>query len=348
VPINAWAKGDSHTGHTDKINAAFMIGTEGNWGNKLATYTGRDGGGHLAEATVGKVTGIQFDKYAAVDFKAFRDVVNALGGVDVCLTSPLDDYSYPDYHDHYVKGGIHFKAGCQHLDGERALELARSRKAIQPDQQTDFGRARRQQMLVSAIKKQALSVNGIVKAPFLMSALEQDFKTDMSISDMRALYDFTKNIPDSAIVHVALTPENFLDVDSCGPSYLYTLCPEDPTLQMMHRYFSSTLVDQKVLNEQAPVTVVNASFNSADIGDRITVAMKALGFHTGTSVRRAAATQSVIYDFSGGKDPQTAAWLSQFFGAPVKPGPASSRGISNGLVVVVGHDFAVRWYGRSQ
>src|SRR5918911_1212321 len=169
VTIDAWAKGDPHYGYQDKLNAAFEVGTEDNphWGNKLPQYTGRDGGGKLAEHMISKLTGVQFDGYAAVDFKAFRDVVNALGGVDVCLSSPLDDYQYPNYRHGYIKGGIHFKAGCQHLNGERALELARSRKAIQPDQQTDFARAKRQQMILSAIKKQALSVNGISKAPFL-------------------------------------------------------------------------------------------------------------------------------------------------------------------------------------
>src|SRR5260370_5412903 len=48
-------------------------------------------------------------RYIAIDFVAFRDMVNALGGVDVCLSTNLDDYSYPDYSNGYHP--IHFKAG---------------------------------------------------------------------------------------------------------------------------------------------------------------------------------------------------------------------------------------------
>ena len=81
-----------------------------------------------SEHEVSKVTGLTFDRYIAVDFIAFRDMVNALGGVDVCLTTDLDDTSYPDYTGGYHP--IHFKAGCQHLNGEQALEIARSRHAI--------------------------------------------------------------------------------------------------------------------------------------------------------------------------------------------------------------------------
>jgi LCP family protein required for cell wall assembly len=129
VSIPAWPD-SSGISEKEKINAAFEIGTdESNFvdnNQKLPQFRGRDGGGHLAEETISRVTGLHLDRYAAVDFKAFRDVVNALGGVDVCLDTNLDDNHYPDYHNGYVPGGIHFKAGCQHVDGESALRLARS------------------------------------------------------------------------------------------------------------------------------------------------------------------------------------------------------------------------------
>src|ERR1700736_2082208 len=81
----------------NKINAAY----EAPYVNIIcclaSQYTRRDGGGHAAEHEVQKITGLTFDRYIAVDFVAFRDMVNALGGVDICLSTNLDDYSYPDY-----------------------------------------------------------------------------------------------------------------------------------------------------------------------------------------------------------------------------------------------------------
>src|ERR1700704_3356836 len=98
VSIPAWPDSARIT-DKEKINAAFEYGTDASKvidnSLKKADYQGRDGAGHLAEETVGKVTGLHFDRYAAVDFKAFRQIVDALGGVDVCLNTNLDDYNYP-------------------------------------------------------------------------------------------------------------------------------------------------------------------------------------------------------------------------------------------------------------
>src|SRR5216683_7034904 len=154
---------------TQKINAAYEVPYTNIICCVASQYTGANGGGLAAEHEVSKVTGLTFDRYIAVDFVAFRDMVNALGGVDVCLTTNLDDYSYPNYVNGYY--AIHFKAGCQHLNGEQALEIARSRHAEQPEQASDFGRARRQQDIMQAIKKKATTVNGFSKAPQLLSAL---------------------------------------------------------------------------------------------------------------------------------------------------------------------------------
>src|ERR1700738_236788 len=124
---------------TNKINAAFEVPYVSIICCVAPEFQGRDGGGHAAEHEVGKVTGLTFDRYIAVDFVALQDMVNAVGGVDVCLTTNLDDYSYPNYNNGYMP--IHYKAGCQHLNGEQALQISRSRHAVQPQQQSDFGRA---------------------------------------------------------------------------------------------------------------------------------------------------------------------------------------------------------------
>jgi hypothetical protein len=64
--------------------------------------------------------------------------------------------------------------------------------------------------------------------------------------------------------------------------------------------------------------------------------------------RGPAAAATVIYDYSGGKYPQTAAWLEEFFGARVvaMPSPDSGAARQQGLVVTVGDDYARRWYGQ--
>jgi LCP family protein required for cell wall assembly len=341
---------------TNKINAAYEVPYTNIICCVAPQFTGHDGGGLAAEHEVGKVTGLTFDKYIAVDFVAFRDMVNALGGVDVCLTTNLDDTSYPDYTGGYHP--IHFKAGCQHLNGEQALEVARSRHAVEPQQASDFGRARRQQDIMQAIKKKATTVNGFAKAPQLLTALQKNITTDMSISDMKAIFDWGKNLPDSSIIRVALTAPssvgdgNLLDSYNCGMgAYVSQLCADDPTYTMIHRYIASVLVDPKTLGEKAPVQIVNASNNFSDLASRVTAMLDPTGLQLADPVAHRAASQTVILDYSNGQFPLTAKYLQTFFGAtvvaasPTSPAPASGQQ-TYGLVVVVGHDFALRFLGQ--
>jgi LCP family protein required for cell wall assembly len=340
----------------NKINAAYEVAYTNIICCVAKWYTGRDGGGHAAEHEVSKITGLTFDKYIAVDFVAFRDMVNALGGVDICLTTNLDDISYPNYNGGFHP--IHFKAGCQHLNGEQALEIARSRHAIQSEQSSDFGRARRQQDIMEAIKKQATSVNGFSKAPQLLNALQKNITTDMSLSDMKAIYDWGKNLPNSSIIRVALTAPsdgtegNFLGGGDCGMgSRVSQLCPLDPSFSMVHKYLGSLFIDPGVLAEKAPIQFANGSNNFDGLDGRITSMFDPTGLSLADPVAHQPVSKTVVLDYSGGQFPLTAKWLAGYFGATVvratKTSPVPARGQQTyGLVVVLGHDFASRFLGQ--
>jgi LCP family protein required for cell wall assembly len=339
----------------NKINAAYEVPYTNIICCVAKQYTGHDGGGHAAEHEVAKITGLTFDKYIAVDFIAFRDMVNALGGVDVCLSTNLDDTTYPDYTGGYHP--IHFKAGCQHLNGEQALEIARSRHAIQAAQSSDFGRARRQQDIMEAIKKKTTSVNGFSKAPALLTALQKNITTDMSFSDMKAIYDWGKNLPNTSIVRVALTAPspgtegNLLDSGNCGMGpYVSQLCPDDPSYTMIHRYLKYVLIDPSVLAEKAPVQFANGSNTFSGLDSRVTGMFDPTGLQLADPIAHKPSAKTIIYDYSGGAFPLTAKFLAGYFGATIVPAtptsPAPARGQQTfGLVVVLGHDFALRFLG---
>jgi LCP family protein required for cell wall assembly len=334
----------------NKINVAYSVGIQDEvYHGKRSQFTGaKDRGGLLAEQTVSSISGLQFDGYIAVDFKAFRDVVDTLGGVNVCLDGPLDDYQYPNYHDGYIRGGIHFKAGCQQVNGEQALELARSRHAVQASQANDFGRARRQQLLVNAIRKKATSVGAVTKAPELMSALAQDFSTNLSLNDIKALYDWGGKLPDAAIGRVPITNQDFLN-ESCSTA-IYYLCPVDPSKKMLQTYFADLFVNPGVLGEKAPVQIDNGSRSLFDLGDRVSRTLQPLGLQVDPTQRVSPAQQTVVYDYSGGRYPRTVRWLANYFGATVQQvstgtTPPTPNPPAGGVVVVLGHDYALRWIG---
>jgi hypothetical protein len=116
-----------------------------------------------------------------VDFSAFVKIVDTLGGIDVNVPSKLHDTMYPDPQpgDPYGYKSIHFDPGWQHMDGQRALEYARSRMST-----SDFDRARRQQLILLAIREKALSLNLIPRLPALAATMMDTVKTDMTLDEM--------------------------------------------------------------------------------------------------------------------------------------------------------------------
>src|SRR6202165_3991006 len=343
---------------TNKINAAYEVPYVSIICCVAGQYQGPNGGGYAAEHEVGKVTGITFDRYIAVDFVAFRDMVNALGGVDICLSTNLDDYEYPDYNNGYIRNGIHFAAVCAHYNGEQALQIARSRHAQQPQQSSDFGRAHRQQDIMQSIKKKATTVNGFSKAPQLLDALQKNIHTDMTFSDMKAIYDWGKNLPDSSIIRVALTAPsgaadgNLLDSYNCGMGpYVSQLCADDQSYNMIHKYLASLFIDPKTLGEKAPVQVVNGANNFAGLDRRVTSMLDPTGLQLADPVGHRASSSTLVLDYSGGQFPLTTQWLQTYFGATVVAAtPANSPPAAGqqtyGLVVVLGHDYALHFLGQ--
>ena len=97
------------------------------------------GGASCLAATVSALSGIPVHHLVAVTFGGFRDVVDAVGGVELCLERPIRDRS----------AGIDLPEGCQVLDGATALGYVRVRKI-----DSDFGRIERQQQFLRALARE--------------------------------------------------------------------------------------------------------------------------------------------------------------------------------------------------
>ncbi len=102
------------------------------------------GGAPLLVQTLEDATGVAIDDYVEIGFGGFADVVDALGGVEICLDEPVQD----------DKAHIDLPAGCQVLDGVNALGYARARDF---DPTADLGRVQRQRELIGSIAETAVS-----------------------------------------------------------------------------------------------------------------------------------------------------------------------------------------------
>jgi len=156
----------------DRINTANVYGYQ---------EKDREAGPALLRATIEGNFGIPIDGYLMVDFDAFVQIIDALGGIDVDVPETLHDTRYPDPRpaDPYAFKTVHFDAGQQHMDGTRALEYARSRMST-----SDFDRAKRQQLILLAARKKALSLGGIVRWPAAAAAVLAGIKTDLGAGDL--------------------------------------------------------------------------------------------------------------------------------------------------------------------
>ena len=131
-----------------KINSADSYGEIQQKGN----------GAEFAKQVVEQVFNISIHYYARIDFKAFKEIVDRVGGVEVYVDNTFTDNTFPT--EDYLYRTISFKKGQQTLDGQNALDFARSRHGNN-NEGSDFARARRQQKIILALKDKLFSVNTI-------------------------------------------------------------------------------------------------------------------------------------------------------------------------------------------
>ena len=163
----------------DRVNSAYAYG-------EVLGYPG--GGPALAKATVEYNLGIRIHRYAVLDFQAFERAIDAIGGVDVDLPAPLVDPAFPT--GNYGAVPIALPAGKQHLTGERALWLVRSRY-----QSSDFSRMHRQQQVLLAARDQVLRLDMAPRLPQLYLQLSDAVRTDVSLLEIADLVRLAWSIP---------------------------------------------------------------------------------------------------------------------------------------------------------
>ena len=146
--------------HQAKLNAAF-----------------EQGGAQLMVKTVTAMTGVPINHYVEMNFNGFLTMVDAVGGVDVCLATPLKD----------KKSGLNLPAGRQSISGPQALAYVRARYV---DPTADLGRMKRQQKFVASIVKKASSAGTLLnplKLNDFLSAVAGAVTTDSGLNQDQLL-----------------------------------------------------------------------------------------------------------------------------------------------------------------
>lgn len=155
-----------------KINAAYSLG-----------------GLDLSRRTVERLVGGRVDHILAIDLDAFREAVDALGGVDVTVDKDLR------YTDHWANLNIDIPAGLNHLDGEHAMQFVRFRH----DAMADIGRVKRQQDFMRAVGAAMKRPSSVTAWPGVARAVASHTTTDLTLAQIVALGRFARGLPEGAI-----------------------------------------------------------------------------------------------------------------------------------------------------
>lgn len=364
VDIHAFS--DPRRFDTLKINAAFAIAMQpGDFGGGLkptyATSDPRDGAFKLADDTLTQLTGVPIDYNVGADFGGFDKIVDSIGGVDITVPETFSIDFPVERNNGWITA--YFQAGPQHMDGARALEYVRGRYvACSEDHKysyvhgqlycdghpwtdtnyseaSDFARALRQQQFLEAFRKQALRLNAIANLPQILSGLEQDVRTDLSVpGDVQALWDKQSKLRQNGVLHISINSSNLLYSCTCD-SNGYTLHPYGGGAMLQR--FLAAVFQGPALKEKATLRVEDGSGHGGDLSSIWADLLRQIGFKVTDGGAVGSRPTTSYVDGTLGKAKHTASFLSSFFGAQPATAPATPAGQ---LTLVLGRDAGQAFY----
>ncbi|MFG1668571.1 LCP family protein [Streptomyces sp. Y7] len=205
----------------------------------MFNYAFQVGGSACTVRTVERLTNIRMDHHMVIDFHGFKEMVDALDGVEICLAKPINDKA----------AKLRLPAGKVTLDGEQALGYVRARKSLGNGSDTD--RMDRQQRFLAALVHKAQS-NDVLLNPVrlypVLDAATSSLTTDPALASLRGLYELARGVRDIPTERV-----QFLTVPR--ESYVYNANRDQLVEPEAERLFERLRVD-------APVEVVNSTEKS--------------------------------------------------------------------------------------
>ncbi len=143
------------------------------------------GGEACTVAQFETMSGIRVDHFVVIDFAGFKAMVDALGGVTVCVPTEVDD----------PIGDIYLPAGTYEVSGNQALDYVRVRHQISDN--GDIGRMKRQQAFLASMVNKAVSAGTLLNPPRLMrflNAATKSLTTNPGLSKLTALFDLAQQV----------------------------------------------------------------------------------------------------------------------------------------------------------
>lgn len=326
---------------SQKINAAYP---DGKMESKAKDESGKINDGlSLLDKTLEPVIGIPIHYHAVVDFSAFKQGVDAVGGVTINVTDTLYDptIAWENHNNPYIA-----LKGVQTMHGQQALLYARSRETS-----SDFARGQRQRQLLLALKDKALTLGTLsnpVKISSLMDSFGNNVYTDFSVNDSTRLEQIFSKIPSSSITSLDLTtpPHNLVTTGNMNGLSIVEPRAGLNNYTDIETYVRTALKDSFIAKENAQIAIYNSTSING-LANASATKLKSYGYNVTTVDNTPSVSDrltTTIVDLTKGKDKYTRHYLEQRFsansvtsvpnGVGVTPPPGTS------FVIILGRDAA--------
>lgn len=319
-----------------------------NYANAYGEMQNPPDGVGVAKQTIEDTLGIPIHYYIKGDFTGLKQAVDAVGGIDINVKDALIDPEYPCDKNENKSCGLKILPGQQHMDGATALKYARCRKGTCGD---DFGRAQRQQEVLTAIREKALSgqtLSNPAKITALINAAGNNVKTDLSLSNIQRLQEITKDVNIADIVNVvfSIKPNGFLVSSNTSTDLL----PAGGNFDDIQNFVAHVFELGPVWKEDSTITILNGTttaglstkFKTSLTKDGVPITVSSVGNATTKDH-----TTTIIVDYTGGKKPNTAAYLSKLLGVEVTQPTTPVKNPTVDFEITLGSDYASKLSSNS-
>jgi LCP family protein required for cell wall assembly len=332
-----------------KLNAAWEAGEFKYLGKATAGSTDRKAikaGFDAVDQTVGGILGIDINYNVLVDFQAFQEAVDTVGGISVNVPADLVD---PTMAWENKGNPVLATAGVHDFTGQQALIYVRSRETT-----SDFARADRQRAVLLTLKSKVERL-GTLSNPFklssLLSAFGNNVQTDLSLGNTSRLYKILKGIGGSKITSIGLgdaaaaTPGVAQYVAEGNINGQSIVLPKAGLFQYdaIQQFIRGQLKDPYIIKENARISILNGT-----ITPNLAVAkaneLKSYGYNVVKvgNTPDGGWVKTTLVDLSHGKDKYTRHYLEQRLNTTAVTKLANTNIPTNGadFVIIIGSDEA--------
>ncbi len=237
-----------------------------------------DYGANALEELLSNILGIKVSYFSKVDFDGLKKLVDSLGGISVYVDKPLSDPTFPD-RTYSGFDPFYIGAGQQTMNGATALRYSRCRGGTCGG---DFGRARRQQQVILAIRDKITQLNIVTnpqKLTSIMSAAGKGFRTDLSIDQVSQLYKLIKDVDTSTIKTAGLDNSTNGVLKSLNTGGAYLLIPKlgENDWTDVRNLATTTFPEPYLIKEGAKILIVDAT-GKTGTGELLATKLKRYGY----------------------------------------------------------------------